>query len=229
MLSESLARIERVGLIPIVVSNDPSKVLELGRQFLDLGLDVVEVTMRREGAMDVLMRLCKELPQLLVGAGTIFSVSAAKQAVQAGARFIASPHVDEEMVAYCMENKIVPCPGGFTPTEVNRAILAAKEQSPISLDLPLLMKIFPAASGGPGHIRALRDVFPSTRFVPTGGVNVSNLADYIRAGAFAVGGTWVCRADLVDNGNFDTIARLTQEALSIIKKTKSSLEPQPHL
>ena len=127
-----------------------------------------------------------------------------------------------------MEHKIVPCPGGFTPTEVNRAILAAKKQSQTSLDPLLLMKIFPAASGGPGHIRALRDVFPFTRFVPTGGVNVSNLADYIRAGAFAVGGTWICRADLVDNGNFDTIARLTQEALSIIKKTKSSLEPQPH-
>lgn len=174
------------------------------------------------------MHLCKELPRLLVGAGTIFSVSAAKQAVQAGARFIASPHLDEEIVAYCMENKIVPCPGGFTPTEVNRAILATKKQNPSSLDVPLLMKVFPAASGGPGHIRALRDVFPSTRLVPTGGVNVSNLSDYIRAGAFAVGGTWICRTDLVDNGNLDTIARLTQEALSIIKKTKSSLDPQPH-
>ncbi|HKM51462.1 MAG TPA: bifunctional 4-hydroxy-2-oxoglutarate aldolase/2-dehydro-3-deoxy-phosphogluconate aldolase, partial [Candidatus Bathyarchaeia archaeon] len=114
MFSESLERIERVGLIPIVVSNNSSKVLQLGRQLLDLGLDVVEVTMRREGAMDVLMRLCKEVPELLVGAGTIFSVSAAEEAVQAGARFIASPHLDEEIVAYCMENKIVPCPGGFT-------------------------------------------------------------------------------------------------------------------
>ena len=227
MFSESLERIERVGLIPIVVSNNSSKVLQLGRQFLDLGLDVVEVTMRREGAMDVLMRLCKEVPELLVGAGTIFSVSAAEEAVQAGARFIASPHLDEEIVAYCMENQIVPCPGGFTPTEVNHAILAVRKQSSNSLDLPLLMKIFPAASGGPGHVRALRDVFPSTRFVPTGGVNASNLADYITAGAFAVGGTWICRADLVDNRDFDTIARLTQEALSIVKKTKSTLRPQP--
>ena len=227
MLSESLERIERVGLIPIVVSNNSSKVLQLGRQFLDLGLDVVEVTMRREGAMDVLMRLCKEVPELLVGAGTIFSLSAAEEAVQAGAQFIASPHLDEEIVAYCMENKIVPCPGGFTPTEVNHAILAVRKQSSNSLNLPLLMKIFPAASGGPEHIRALRDVFPSTRFVPTGGVNANNLADYITAGAFAVGGTWICRANLVDNGDFDTIARLTHEALSIIKKTKSTLRPQP--
>jgi Entner-Doudoroff aldolase len=226
LFSESLERIERVGLIPIVVSNNSSKVLQLGRQFLDLGLDVVEVTMRREGAMDVLMRLCKEVPELLVGAGTILSVSAAEEAVQAGARFIASPHFDEEIVAYCMENKIVPCPGWFTPTEVNHAILAVRKQSSNPLDLPFLMKIFPAASGGPGHIRALRDVFPSTRFVPTGGVNASNLADYITGGAFAVGGTWICRADLVDNGDFDTIARLTQEALSIIKKTKSTLRPQ---
>jgi len=227
LLSESLERIERVGLIPIVVSNNSSKVLQLGRQFLDLGLDVVEVTMRREGAMDVLMRLCKEVPELLVGAGTIFSLSAAEEAVQAGAQFIASPHLDEEIVAYCMENKIVPCPGGFTPTEVNHAILAVRKQSSNSLNLPLLMKIFPAASGGPEHIRALRDVFPSTRFVPTGGVNANNLADYITAGAFAVGGTWICRANLVDNGDFDTIARLTHEALSIIKKTKSTLRPQP--
>jgi 2-dehydro-3-deoxyphosphogluconate aldolase/(4S)-4-hydroxy-2-oxoglutarate aldolase len=226
LFSESLERIERVGLIPIVVSNNSSRVLKLGRQFLDLGLDVVEVTMRREGAMDVLMRLCKEVPELLVGAGTILSVSAAKEAVQAGARFIASPHLDEEIVAYCMENKIVPCPGGFTPTEVNHAILAVRKQNSNQLDFPFLMKIFPAASGGPGHIRALRDVFPSTRFVPTGGVNASNLADYITAGAFAVGGTWICRANLVDNGDFDTIARLTQEALSIIKKTKSTLRPQ---
>ena len=226
LFSESLERIERVGLIPIVVSNNPSKVLRLGRQFLDLGLDVVEVTMRREGAMDVLMRLCKEVPELLVGAGTIFSKSAAEEAVQAGARFIASPHLDEEIVAYCMENKIVPCPGGFTPTEINRAILAVREQSSDSLDLPLLMKIFPAESGGSSHIRALRDVFPSTHFVPTGGVNASNLADYITAGAFAVGGTWICRANLVDNGDFDTIGRLTQEALSIIKKTRSAEGPQ---
>jgi 2-dehydro-3-deoxyphosphogluconate aldolase/(4S)-4-hydroxy-2-oxoglutarate aldolase len=218
MPQDILPRMEKAGIIPIVVIEDPSKAVQLGRTVLDAGLDLIEITMRTPRAMEAIRALSKELPEMLVGAGTIFSVPVAKEALSGGARFIVSPHLDEEIVTYCARKRIVCVPGVFTPSEVQRAIKAATiSRRPRSIkDLPLVIKVFPASSGGPGHITAMKAVFPDVRFLPLGGVNAGNLTEYLKAGAWAVGGTWICKKDLIEAGNFTRISELVKEAKSII-------------
>jgi 2-dehydro-3-deoxyphosphogluconate aldolase/(4S)-4-hydroxy-2-oxoglutarate aldolase len=218
MPQDVLERMEKAGIIPIVIIEEPSKAVQLGRTVLDAGLDLIEITMRTPKAMEAIRVLSKEVPEMLVGAGTVFSVPVAKEALSAGARFIVSPHLDEEIVAYCASKGIVCVPGVFTPSEVQRAIKAASRGSrPRNIkDLPLVIKIFPASTGGPGHITAMKAVFPDVRFLPLGGVNARNLAEYLKAGAWAVGGTWICKKDLIEAGNFTEISELVKEAKGII-------------
>jgi len=218
MSQDVLARMEKAGIIPVVVIEDPSKAVQLGRTILDAGLDLIEITMRTERAMEAVKVLSKELPEILVGAGTVFSVPIAKKALSLGARFIVSPHLDEQVVTYCARKNVVSVPGVFTPSEVQRAIEAARKGSRRKSikDLPLVIKIFPASTGGPGHITTMKAVFPDVRFLPLGGVNASNLAEYIKGGSWAVGGTWLCKRDLIDSGNFAKISELVKDALAII-------------
>ena len=213
---------EKAGIVPVVVIEDPEKAVPLGKAILDAGLGLIEITMRTKRAMEAIKILHKELPELLLGAGTVFSVPVAKEAIAAGARFIVSPHLDEEIVTYCVDNDIVVIPGVFTPSEVNRALKAATKnrQFPSIKDIPLVVKVFPASTGGPEHIKAMRAVFPEVRFVPLGGVSAENLADYLKAGVWAIGGTWVCKKDLIDKGDFTRISELTKQALRIIAETR---------
>jgi len=218
MPQDVLARMERAGIIPVVVIEDPSKAPQLARTIMDAGLDLIEITMRTSRAMEAIRLLSKEFRELLVGAGTVFSVAATKEALSAGARFIVSPHLDEELVTYCARKNVVSIPGVFTPSEVQRAIKAATTGAPRRSikELPLVIKVFPASTGGPGHITAMKAVFPDVKFMPLGGVNAGNLAEYMKAGAWAVGGTWICKKDLIDSGNFAKISELVKEALQII-------------
>jgi len=222
MPQDVLARMEKAGIIPIVVIEDPSKAAQLGRTILDAGLDLIEITLRTARAMEAIRVLSKEFPELLVGAGTVFSVPVAKEALSAGARFIVSPHLDEELVTYCARKNVVCVPGVFTPSEIQRAIKAAMRgtRRRSIKDLPLVIKIFPASTGGPGHITAMKAVFPDVRFLPLGGVNAGNMAEYLKAGSWAVGGTWICKKDLIDAGNFTKISELSKEALRIIAEAK---------
>jgi 2-dehydro-3-deoxyphosphogluconate aldolase/(4S)-4-hydroxy-2-oxoglutarate aldolase len=222
--NDPLKKIEEKGLIPIVVIEDPAKAVPLGKSFLDAGLDIIEVTMRTEKALEALRNIKRKFPEILVGAGTVFSTHIAKEAVKAGARFIVSPHLDEEIVTYCVKNEVIVCPGVYTPTEVNKAIRTALKAGGNKFrnieDLPFFIKIFPASLGGPEHIKALKAVFPKARFMPTGGVNSENLAGFIKAGAWVVGGSWICKKDLINRGEMAKISELTREALRIIRNAR---------
>ena len=222
MPQDVLGRIEKARIVPIAVVDDPGKAVQLGRTILEAGLDLLEITMRTEKAMDAIREVGKELPELLVGAGTVFSVAVAREALSAGARFIVSPHLDEEIVTYCARKNVVCIPGVLTPSEVQRGIEAAKRgaRQKTTKELPLVIKIFPASTGGPEHIAAMRAVFPDIKFLPLGGVNAGNLAEYIKAGAWAVGGTWICKRDLIQAGNFAKISELVKEALQIVAAAK---------
>jgi Entner-Doudoroff aldolase len=221
---EDLKRIEEKGLIPVVIIEDPAKAVPLGKAFLNAGLDVIEITMRTEKALEALKNVKKGLPEMLVGAGTVFSMQVAEKAIKAGARFIVSPHLDEEIVMYCVKNDVIVCPGVYTPTEVNRAMQAAFKAGGNKFksieDLPLFIKIFPASSGGPEHVKALKSVFPKVRFMPTGGVNSENLAEFIKAGAWVVGGSWFCKKELINSGEMAKISELTSEALRVVREAR---------
>jgi len=219
---EVLERIEKAGIIPVVVIEDASKATRLGRTLLEAGLDTIEITMRTKRAIEAIKILDSELPELLIGAGTVFSLSMAKEALSAGAHFIVSPHLDEEIVSYCVDNAVLCIPGVFTPSEINRAIKAATRNNQFSTfrEIPLAIKIFPASTGGPEHLKAMKAVFPDVRFVPLGGINADNLADYLRAGAWAVGGTWICKREFIDKGDFAKISELVRQALRIIAEAR---------
>lgn len=221
---EDLKRIEEKGLIPVVIIEDPAKAIPLGKAFLQAGLDIIEITMRTEKALEALKNVKRELPEMLVGAGTVFSTQVAEEAIKAGARFIVSPHLDEEIVTHCVKKDVMVCPGVYTPTEVNRAIQAAFKAGGNKFksieDLPLFIKIFPASSGGPEHVKALKSVFPKARFMPTGGIDSKNLADFIKAGAWVIGGSWICKKELIDHGEMVKISELTREALDAVKEAR---------
>ena len=220
---EVLSRIGKAGVIPVVVLKDPNKAIQLGRALLDNGLDLVEITLRTEQAMAGIRLLNKELPQMMVGAGTVFSIRAAREALSSGAHFIVSPHLDEQIVTFCARKDVVCIPGVFTPSEVQRAITAAKRGTKREdvKDLPLIIKIFPASTGGASHITAMRAVFPDVRFMPLGGVNANNAADYIKGGAWALGGTWICKKELIESGNYEQISQLVKEALAVVQAART--------
>jgi 2-dehydro-3-deoxyphosphogluconate aldolase/(4S)-4-hydroxy-2-oxoglutarate aldolase len=221
-----LRRMETARIVPVAVIDDPAQAVPLGRSVLDGGLSLIEITMRTPRAMEALRILSRELPEMLVGAGTVLSIAVAEEALASGACFIVSPHLDEGIVEYCARNMVVTVPGIFTASEVQRGIIAATRgtryhYAPKNIkDLPLVIKVFPASTGGPGHIAALRAVFPEVRFLPLGGVNPGNLAEYFKAGAWAVGGTWLCKREMIKAGNFAEITTLTKEAVRLIEASK---------
>jgi Entner-Doudoroff aldolase len=108
-----LERIERTGIIPVAVIEDPSKAVRLGRTLIEAGIDLTEVTMRTKSAIEAIRNSKKGLPEILIDAGTVFSVSKAKEALSAGARFVVSPHLDQEIVTCCIKNDTICIPGGI--------------------------------------------------------------------------------------------------------------------
>jgi 2-dehydro-3-deoxyphosphogluconate aldolase/(4S)-4-hydroxy-2-oxoglutarate aldolase len=164
----------------------------------------MEITFRTAAAPDAISAVAKECPDMTVGAGTVITLEQCKRAVFLGAKFIVSPGFDEEVVRWCVENKIAATPGCVTPTEIMAAM---------KLGLKVL-KFFPAnVYGGLGAMKALSGPFGSVRFIPTGGVNAQNISEYgIAPFVHAVGGSWVCaKADIAAH-KFDKITQLCRES-----------------
>jgi len=167
-------------IIAIARRLGPEQLDVLAGTLLSSGIGVLEVTLDAEEAVSAIAALAGS--GLLVGAGTVMSVQQAAQAAEAGAAFIVSPHTDDSIVAWAVANAMPVMAGALTPTEITRA-----------WDLGCsAVKLFPASVGGPELLRTLRGPFSRVDFVPTGGVDGSNAADYLAAGAVAVGvGSWL--------------------------------------
>lgn len=206
------ATLERLAVVPVVVIDDERDAVPLAKALAAGGLPSAEVTFRTGAAAGSIRAMRRECPQVLVGAGTILSVDQAKAAVDAGAGFIVSPGHDMDVIAWCIERKVPVVPAGVTPTEVTELVNAGID----------VTKYFPAALyGGLGGIRSLASVFVGHRFMPTGGVNMKNLADYLSDPAvIACGGTWMAKADLLREGRFDEVERLSAEAAGIIETVR---------
>ena len=170
------------------------------------GLPCVEVTLRTPDALDA-VRSFAERTSLLAGAGSVRTAEQVDQAVDAGASFIVSPGLSDGVLDRCRELEVPVLPGVATATEVMRALDAGLD----------VVKLFPAGVlGGPAGVRSLAAPFPAMRFVPTGGIGPSELADYLRIPAvLAVGGSWMVAPELLREGRFDEIVRLTREAVAV--------------
>jgi Entner-Doudoroff aldolase len=201
-----LQRICEFGVVPVVKIENAGDALSLGKALIDGDLPLVEVTFRTAAAEKSIETLTRELPDLLVGAGTVLTVDQVKKAVAAGAGFIVSPGFNPKVVDYCAKNGIPVTPGVNNPTTLEMALEAGLE----------VVKFFPAeASGGLKFLKAMAEPYGGVSFIPTGGVNADNLNDYLAYGrVLACGGTWIAKADTIAAGRFDEIPRLAREAVS---------------
>ena len=196
----------------VVALEDAKDAHALGEALMKGGLPAAEVTFRTEAAEEVIRILSKDFPDMLVGAGTVLTCEQADRAVAAGAKFIVSPGLNPKVVAYCIKMGYPITPGIMTPTELEVAL-------GFGLDL---VKFFPAENaGGLKMIKAMSAPYTMMKFMPTGGINATNVRDYLACDKIlACGGSWMVKGDLVAAGKFDEIEKLTREAADIVKEIR---------
>jgi 2-dehydro-3-deoxyphosphogluconate aldolase/(4S)-4-hydroxy-2-oxoglutarate aldolase len=205
-VNKILEKIGELGIVPVVKIEKAEDALPLGRALVDGDLPIAEITFRTFAAEESIKNLTRELPSLLVGAGTILTVEQAKKAVSAGAKFIVSPGFNPIVVDYCIENNIPITPGINNPTQIEMALEREIE----------VVKFFPAeASGGLLLLKSMSAPYTRIKFIPTGGINQNNLCSYLSYNkVHACGGSWMVKPELISSGNFAEITRLTREAIS---------------
>jgi len=209
---KTLDRFSEIGIIPVVVLNDAKDAEPLGRALMEGGLPAAEVTFRTDAAEESIKIMSESFPDMLVGAGTVLTVDQAERAVKAGAKFIVAPGLDADIVNYCLERDIPVCPGIQTPTELTAAVKLGLDH----------VKFFPAEpAGGLGMINAVGAAFPNVKFMPTGGINATNVVDYLKSSRiFCCGGSWMVKGDLIKAGDFEKITALVKEAAEIVKNNR---------
>ena len=205
-------RFEDFGVVPVVVLDDVKDALPLAKALTEGGLPCAEVTFRTEAAEESIKVMAEAYPDMVVGAGTVLTIEQVDAAVKAGAKFIVSPGFDPEIVDYCLENEIPIFPGCVTPSEVAQAVKRGLK----------VVKFFPAEpAGGVSMIKAMAAPYHQLRFMPTGGIGTQNLKDYLGFDKIiCCGGSWMVKADLIKNGEFDKIAKLTKEAKELAKSIR---------
>jgi len=195
---EVVARTRSTGIIAIMRHTEATRAIETAEALLGAGVEIVEVTMNTAGALGMIAALGKHFgDRIVVGAGTVMSVDAAREAVDAGAQILVSPHLDVDIVVYAVESGIAVVPGAFTPTEIFRGWSAGAS----------FVKVFPAGPVGPRYIKDVLAPLNQVSLIPTGGVNLDNAAEFIRAGAAALGlGSALVDPKLVGEGKYEQIA-----------------------
>jgi 2-dehydro-3-deoxyphosphogluconate aldolase/(4S)-4-hydroxy-2-oxoglutarate aldolase len=210
-----LNEIKNCGIIPVIKLDDANDAVPLCRALAAGGLHAAEITFRTAAAEESIKRVSAELPEMLVGAGTVLNTETAKKAVAAGAEFIVSPGTNPAVVSYCAENSIAIIPGVCTPTDIEKGL---------SLGLTTL-KFFPAeAAGGLKMLKAVAAPYTMISFMPTGGIDEKNLADYLSfKPVIACGGSWMVKDELIKTKNWAEITRLSKKAVEIKNKTRNGV------
>lgn len=204
------------GVVPVVVLNSAEDARPLAEALCRGGLKCAEVTFRTDAAEESIKIMSESFPEMLVGAGTVLTTEQVDRAVAAGAKFIVSPGFDPEVVDYCIDKNIPVVPGTITPSEVAQGVKRGLK----------LLKFFPAEqAGGLAMIKAMAAPYTMVKFMPTGGINAGNLPDYLACDKIAAcGGSWMVKASLVDNKEYDRIEEMTREAVRIVKSIISKSE-----
>ena len=207
-------RISQIGVVPVIKLNHSERdAAELGRALCAGGVPVAEITFRAAGA-DRAIRLMKEAcPDMLVGAGTVTATSQIDAVIEAGGDFIVSPGFDPELVAYAQEKGIAVYPGCTTASEYHQALKFGLE----------VIKFFPAEqSGGLAKIKALAAPFPMFKVMPTGGISLKNLKEYLCCPVIAAcGGSYMVTAELIDSNRWDEITALCRKSREIVEEARA--------
>ena len=207
-----LEEIQKLGIVPVVVLEDVKDAEPLAKALCEGGLPCAEVTFRTAAAEESIRIMSERFPNMLIGAGTVLTTEQVDRAVAAGAKFIVSPGLNPRVVKYCVDKGIPMTPGCSTASDIEQAL-------EFGLDV---VKFFPAEpAGGLNMIKALAAPYVGVKFMPTGGINATNVKDYLKYNRIlACGGSWMVKGDLIKAGNFAKITELTREAVNIVKEAR---------
>ena len=206
--------ISDIGVVPVIKLNNPERdAAPLAKALCEGGVPVAEVTFRAAGAPLAIKIMKENCPDMIVGAGTVTTTAQIDEAIEAGAQFIVTPGFDAELVAYAQSKDIAIYPGCTTPTDYHQALKFGLE----------VLKFFPAEqSGGLAKIKAMSAPFPQFKVMPTGGVSLKNLKEYLSAPVIAAcGGSYMVTADLIDNQKWDEIIDLCRKSREIVKEARA--------
>ncbi len=205
---ESLKKIKQIKIIPVVKIDNADMAVPLADSLISGGLPCAEITLRTDAGLDAIRKLSNK-DQFLVGAGTVLTVEEADAVCQAGSKFIVSPGFNPKVVDWCLKNKVPVFPGVVTPTDI---VLAME----FGLDV---LKFFPAeAMGGMKTIKAIVAAYHMISFIPTGGINLENVTDYLsHPQVIACGGSWMVKPEWIKNADFKKIEEETRKTVERIK------------
>ena len=214
-MNELQARIAEIGVVPVIKLDHPQRdAASLAKALCDGGVPVAEVTFRAAGAADAIRIMAETCPDMLVGAGTVLTTGQVDEALAAGAKFIVTPGLDPDLVRYCQEKGVTIFPGCTTPTDYHTAFKLGLE----------VLKFFPAEqSGGLAKIKALSAPFPMFKVMPTGGVSLKNLKEYLSSPVIcACGGSYMVTADLINGQKWDEIVELCRKSVEIVREVRGN-------
>jgi len=212
---ENLQRVLDLGIVSIIRAESGEQLAGVAQALYDGGIDVIEVTFTVPGVLDVIADVKRALgDKIVLGAGTVLDTESARAAILAGAEFIVTPTLNRDVIQLCNRYDRMIMPGGFTPTEILTAWEAGAD----------IVKVFPADTGGPGFLKAVHGPLPQIRLLPTGGVDLDTLPDFVKAGACAVGlGSALVEKEAVAAGNLERIRTLAARYVSSMKEARGQL------
>ena len=212
--SDFLNELEKVKLMPAITINNSDKAVPLAKALINGGLKIAEVPMRTPAALESIKRIANET-DMLIGAGTVLTIGQAKDAIDAGASIIISPGFNPDVVKFVHDKCISIIPGVATPSEIELAYSYGID----------VLKLFPAdVMGGPKLLKALYGPYQSVKFIPMGGINGSNMREYLGCpNVFALGGTWIAKSEMIDKGAFEDIEETVRQSLYAIKSATKGI------
>jgi 2-dehydro-3-deoxyphosphogluconate aldolase/(4S)-4-hydroxy-2-oxoglutarate aldolase len=213
---EDLTRVLNSGIVAVIRATSSEQLVEVARALYEGGVDVLEVTFTVPRALEIIAAVRQALgDKVLLGAGTVLDPETARAAFLAGAEFLVAPTVNLDVIRLGNRYDKLVMPGAFTPTEILTAWEAGAQ----------VIKVFPADIGGPAYLKTLHGPLPQVRLLPTGGVNLSTIADFLKAGACAVGlGGALVEPKAVQSGDMARIRSLATQFVEIVRQTRAAMK-----
>lgn len=211
---EDLKRVEETGIVAVVRAENAEKALKITEAVKKGGIDAIEITMTVPGAIDVIKQITDEYSrdEILIGAGSVLDAETARACILAGAEYIVSPSLDEETIAMCNRYQKAVMPGAMSVTEVVKAMKYGAD----------IVKVFPATLFGPKIIKAIKGPLPQAPLMPTGGVSLDNVKDWIKAGSLAVGvGSSLSKG--AKTGDYEQVTETAKEFIRLIKEARAEM------